>query len=188
VDVQYDKLATVVSRTKLTDGWLTFDLRPWPIYHIERPPLCTARCAWGSASRQQIFVSASVFALALVYSPVCISTSVCVFLRLQTTSSVGYRVHYVGQRRRSPTMATSVVEWNVTTSRTASRQAHVTSTTTSHYNWLVRRINCGHLRCWCLNTYVLSHRAFPAGRTHLTVLQPYRVRVDVSIIKRNLVH
>jgi len=27
--------------------WSTFDRRPWPVYHTERPSLCTARCAWG---------------------------------------------------------------------------------------------------------------------------------------------
>ena len=41
IDVRCDKPATLVSQTKSTR--LTFVWRPSPVYHTERPPMCTAQ-------------------------------------------------------------------------------------------------------------------------------------------------
>ena len=66
LDAQCDKLTMVSGRTKLTilatvQRSTTFDRRPWLVYHTERPHLCIARCAWGSASRESVCVSWHLF-------------------------------------------------------------------------------------------------------------------------------
>jgi len=48
-----DKLA--LSSVKLiNDNTTAFDRRPTPVYHLAHRSLCTARCAWDSASRGSI--------------------------------------------------------------------------------------------------------------------------------------
>jgi len=60
--------STAAKRWKLSRS-KTFDRRLWPVYQTERPPLCTARCAWGSASRGSICISwVSEWVRVFVYS------------------------------------------------------------------------------------------------------------------------
>jgi len=52
VDVQCDKLATVVGQTKLTIlAPSTFDQRNTPVCHTERSAVCRTRCMWSSSLR-----------------------------------------------------------------------------------------------------------------------------------------